>query len=169
LDLTSHLTPHTQVISGIFFRPAPTHTLRSLWNYAHNNWGLIIVPWGLVNVYLGALLYTKKWVSPDDQSSILLRWVVPTSVVPGVLLVAEVVLQSLVRVRSARTVEQQPKVEIIGTCQEQKQQEEEQEVSPAGPGGTEPCLDPQQLEDLGKRPSLAAVTIAVTPAHDCQP
>jgi hypothetical protein len=144
-----------QVISGILFRPAPAHTLRPLWNYAHNNWGLIIVPLGLVNVYLGALLYIKGWVAPDDQRRVLLAWVLPTSIVPGALLVVEVVLQSWVRVTSARKAAEQTKVEIVAATQK-----EEREVESSSAGSD---IDPSDSRGPSERPSMNAAAVAVGP------
>jgi hypothetical protein len=80
-------------------------------------------------VYLGAALYTNAfatgWAPPDSKTRALLAWVLPTTLVPGLLLAAEVVLQGVIGVHSARTAaaaQKQKEREVESGREEQRRE-----------------------------------------------
>jgi hypothetical protein len=82
-----------QVLVAALLRPPPDSPLRPLWNYAHHNWGRLAVLIGLINTFLGIVLYTHTWAIPGEQKDVLLVWVLPCVAVLAVLLLLEVALQ----------------------------------------------------------------------------
>ena len=64
---------------------------RTAWNFAHHNWGRAITALAIANVYIGIVLYARKWGGDRD----LAAWLAAVTGFIGVLLVAEVTLTGL--------------------------------------------------------------------------
>jgi hypothetical protein len=92
-----------QALLGLFFRPHPGALLRGVWNFIHHNWGRLIVLLGLINMYMGIVLFANGW--SERGSSIhhtLVAWLVPVAVVPFLIALTDVVMQLALRFGNSR-------------------------------------------------------------------
>ncbi|KAF5838321.1 hypothetical protein DUNSADRAFT_3053 [Dunaliella salina] len=85
-----------QVLAAIFLRPkpssepgAPLPKLRTVWNFVHHNWGRLTAALALANVYIGIVLYDRKWSQGENE---LAAWLASTIGFLAVIIVADAAL-----------------------------------------------------------------------------
>ncbi|KAF5838320.1 hypothetical protein DUNSADRAFT_3052 [Dunaliella salina] len=104
-----------QVLAALFLRPqpsskpgAPLPKSRTIWNILHHNWGRLTIALALANVYIGIVLFHRKWRQGENE---LAAWLASTIGFLAVLLVADVVL-SLTKVHMRRRASAQADTEV---------------------------------------------------------
>eukprot|EP00983_Pelagomonas_calceolata_P011763 378571-Pelagomonas_calceolata.AAC.4 len=113
--LAPSLLPVEQVLAAIFLRPkpsskpgAPLPKSRAVWNVLHHNWGRLTAALALANVYIGIVLYHRKWSQGENE---LAAWLASITGFLAVLLVADAVL-SWTQVLMRRKASIQPDAEV---------------------------------------------------------
>lgn len=78
-----------QMVMG-FIRPDPSSSKRKYWNWLHWNWGRLTILAAWTSTYLGIYVYHNGIFKASYK-----EWLVPVTVVMGVMLLADIVLRLL--------------------------------------------------------------------------